>query len=82
MCQPSRCCLLPALPLLPSFVLWIPWGHDPWGHARHTSHAHYQSVPSPLGATFPTVLRSFHFSFIHLVKKQLLGTDSVPGTNC
>lgn len=52
----------------------------PGGRARHTSHTHYQSVHSPLDATFPTVLRSPHFFFICVVKYWLLGTDCVPCT--
>lgn len=51
------------------------------GRGRHIHHAHYELVTSPLGANFPTVLRSFHFSFIHLVKKWLLSTNCMPGTN-
>lgn len=76
------------LQTIPSSAICIsvpppPWSPqpDPWSPARHTSHTHHQSVLGPPWATFPTVLRSFHFSFIQLVKKQLLGLTG-PGTNC
>lgn len=76
------------LQTIPSSAICIsvpppPWSPqpDPWSPARHTSHTHHQSVLGPPGAPFTTVLRSFHFSFIHLVKKQLLGPTG-PGTNC